>query len=703
MALISLFIASSFAQNTTFRPELFELSPFGGGTFYKDIDVGPEPHLTTGSVFGGRVTENLWQHFGLEQSVGYNSNQFRFDSPVPGVVVMNTPLDTHVLNANIDGLFYFTRRGSRIRPFLAGGAGGARFSPTQGAIDFFKNNSIKPINQVLRPETRGQYNYGGGVKLRVSNWLGARVDARSLMSRNPTFGMPTIPNGQAYIPNGNWMQGLEATAGLVFLPGGKGTTPLAHQLSVGNFTSDPAGALAGAPGITAANMAGLTAGNSGCSGGAIRVTAMATDSLGHDVVYHWTVNGQPTGGNVNTLIYTPTMPGLYRVELQIVDSVTKKPAMPIYATPATIYVRDCAPPHQLTVNPITSDPASAILGGPALNAANSTCSASATQLAAIATDPLGHALVYRWTVNGMPVGGNTNTLAYTPPQPGEYRVELQVTDTDSNAAMPITVAATVYARDCTPISITCSAAPANPIPLGQSVPLNATASGPQGTIAWTVSEGGVTNAAGPQTTFNSATVAFPVSPQVQTKTVNATATVTGGGQTASCTIPVRVTSIPPVVHYGDIVFAQASARVNNAAKRILIERLYPQLAGPYQGYTLLMVGHRDGSEPAARQMDRRRVLNTAAVLSANRDTCKDIELSRMRADWVGTANTEYKQTAAASSVTERTADRINPNDRRAQNRRVELWLIPPSASMPGVVREVHPLPAPEMTRLGCPR
>jgi outer membrane protein OmpA-like peptidoglycan-associated protein len=188
---------------------------------------------------------------------------------------------------------------------------------------------------------------------------------------------------------------------------------------------------------------------------------------------------------------------------------------------------------------------------------------------------------------------------------------------------------------------------------------------------------------------------------VQTKTVNATATVTGGGQTASCTIPVRVTSIPPVVHYGDIVFAQASARVNNAAKRILIERLYPQLAGPYQGYTLLMVGHRDGSEPAARQMDRRRVLNTAAVLSANRDTCKDIELSRMRADWVGTANTEYKQTAAASSVTERTADRINPNDRRAQNRRVELWLIPPSASMPGVVRDCNLKASAETEQCGC--
>ena len=704
----SFLITGAFAQNSTFRPELFELSPFGGGRTYLDIDSANEPHFTNGAVFGGRVTENPWQHLGFEQSVGYNRNQFRFDNPVPGVVVMNTPLNTRVLNANFDVLGYFTRRGSRVRPFVAAGIGGVRFSPTDDAITFFQNNSIKPTNQLLRQETRGQYNYGGGVKIRLNNWLGVRFDVRDYFSWNPTFGMSTVPNGQAYIANGDRLNALEATAGLVIIPGHGGGTSggkVEHLLMVGTPTSDTPGALVGVPGAVATNLAGLTADNSTCAGSPVRITAMATDTLGHDVVYHWTVNAQPASG-ANTLIYTPMMPGLYRVELQITDSFAKKPAAPVYAAPVTIFARDCTQQHSLTVNPIQSDPASALVGGGNLNPANSVCSATPVNLSATATDPLGHALAYRWTVNGQQVGGNTNTLAYTPPQPGQYRVELQVSDTDANPAPPVTVQAVIYARDCARPTITCSAAPAS-VTLGQTVPLRVTATvaaGNTALIAWSAPEGTFTNANGAQTTFNSTGVAFPAGGQVQTKTVTATATVTDDSrQTASCNTPIRVTSVPPSQHYGDILFGGISARVNNAAKRVLIERVYPLMtASP--GYTLVLVGHYDASENgAARELDRKRVLNTAAVLSANRDACKDLELSRMRADWVGLTNTEYKEAVSTGPVLEREADRVNTNDPRSKNRRVEIWLVPPGQPMPASVKTMRPLPAAEVQRLGCPK
>src|SRR6202035_4554469 len=103
-------------------------------------------------------------------------------------------------------------------------------------------------------------------------------------------------------------------------------------------------------------------------------------------------------------------------------------------------------------------------------------------------------------------------------------------------------------------------------------------------------------------------------------------------------------------------------------------------------------------------LDRRRVLNAAATLTAGpgssgKDTCTALEPSRITADWVGTATTEFKDTPCSVSFeaapAERAADRVNANDDRAKNRRVEIWLVPPGKSLPASVKEAHPLPLPE--------
>ena len=127
------------------------------------------------------------------------------------------------------------------------------------------------------------------------------------------------------------------------------------------------------------------------------------------------------------------------------------------------------------------------------------------------------------------------------------------------------------------------------------------------------------------------------------------------------------------------------------------------MTGAYQGYTLVLVGHIDRSEPAARQLDRQRALNSAAVISANRDICTGLETNRIRVDWVGTETSEYKEAVAAAPANERAADRVNPNDPRTRNRRVEMWLVPPGQAMPSVAKQARALPAQEMQRLACPK
>ncbi len=690
------------ASAQTFRANLFEISPFAGGTFYKDVKAGPGADLSAGPVFGGRVTENLWRHFGLEQSVGYNRNHFNFLTPIAGVVVMNQDLGTRVLNANLDGLYYFKDRGARVRPFLAAGIGGARFSPTGDAKNFFLQNSIKPTGQLLREETRGQYNYGGGVKIRFNDLIGMRFDARGLVSRNPTFGMSTINNGQAFIPNGSWLNALEATAGIVFNLGG-GMAPV--PMSVSSLTVEPASAIIGAPGVTGANLVGLNANNSICAGTPVHVSATVSNvPKGRMAVYHWTVNGMMVGGDSNMLTYTPAQPGVYQVALSVSET-GKKPPAAISPMTVAVYARDCTP-HQISMGPITSVPPGAIVNGTGVTTGN------AARLAATATDPLGHRLAYHWTVNGQPYNGDSNTITVTPSQAGQTQVGLQVTDTDQNAAMPASPApVVVYANDLPQVRAVCSATNGN-LTLGQSTSLSAAVTGAQGasTIRWTVSEGTLANGNTATPTFNSTGINFPASAQPQTKTITATANVTdAAGRMTSCTTNIRVTVTPMMVHYGDIVFGQGSARINNCAKRILIERVYPQLApgGAYQGFNVVLVGHIDPSESKIRDLDRKRVLDAAAVLSAGKDTCTALEPMRIQGDWVGTTATEYKETSCGvtfnASPTERAVDRINPNDARAKNRRVEVWLVPPGQAMPASVKEAHSMPLPELQRLACPR
>ena len=79
------FAPAASAQGTSsapFKEERFEVSPYAGGTFYHGVNAGLGTHLTAGPVFGVHLTENFWQHFGFEESVGYNRNQMQLLTPI---------------------------------------------------------------------------------------------------------------------------------------------------------------------------------------------------------------------------------------------------------------------------------------------------------------------------------------------------------------------------------------------------------------------------------------------------------------------------------------------------------------------------------------------------------------------------------------------------------------------------------------------
>ena len=124
------------------------------------------------------------------------------------------------------------------------------------------------------------------------------------------------------------------------------------------------------------------------------------------------------------------------------------------------------------------------------------------------------------------------------------------------------------------------------------------------------------------------------------------------------------------------MFPNRSSRVNNAAKRYLIEVLTPKLKADPDSKVIL-IGHRDMGETGRRTLDTQRVINTAAVLSAGKGICPALDLSRVQVKSDGTDQTDPPMPFADSSVKERTA-RVQPT-MRAQFQRVEVWFIPGGA------------------------
>ncbi len=247
--------------------------------------------------------------------------------------------------------------------------------------------------------------------------------------------------------------------------------------------------------------------------------------------------------------------------------------------------------------------------------------------------------------------------------------------------------------------------PQSPIAYGEKVTLNATAAADgncgNARVTYTASEGSISG-----NVYDSSTVQFdPRASQRQEKTITITATATDDrGKTASTTRTIVVTRTPTARRLDDIVFAKNNARVNNCAKRLLLEELTPMLRDD-PGSTVILVGHRDSEEKGA-SLDRMRVLNTAAVLSAGTGICPSLDLSRVKVRVVGTdqsSPTRPSLCGASTTIKERAGSAVLESDTRAQYRRVEIWFVPSGAAMPPEAAGAMNAPAPDIKKLRCPK
>jgi opacity protein-like surface antigen len=158
--------------------QVLELGMFAGASKLQDGVIGSDTissnataaskiRLTDGFQFGFRFGFNPYRFLGAEFGYAYNRTQLHLDGPP----VSEQGMAIH--QGFGDALFHFTKEGSRIRPFVAGGIQFSNFVPPGASVASGGG------------DTKFGVNYGGGVKVKLTeNWQ-IRLDIRQFESGKP--------------------------------------------------------------------------------------------------------------------------------------------------------------------------------------------------------------------------------------------------------------------------------------------------------------------------------------------------------------------------------------------------------------------------------------------------------------------------------------------------------------------------------------
>jgi opacity protein-like surface antigen len=147
------------------------LSNRGLGTDQSFRGSNDDVQLNNGFRFGFRFCFNQGDYFGHEVQYAYSRTQLQFNDQG------GTQYGMAIHQGGYNFLGYGTKEGGRVRPF---GTFGIQFS-----------NFVPPGSSATSGggDNKFGFNYGAGVKVKVSDRFGARFDVRQYVSGKP-FGFP---------------------------------------------------------------------------------------------------------------------------------------------------------------------------------------------------------------------------------------------------------------------------------------------------------------------------------------------------------------------------------------------------------------------------------------------------------------------------------------------------------------------------------
>jgi len=335
---------------------------------------------------------------------------------------------------------------------------------------------------------------------------------------------------------------------------------------------------------------------------------------------------------------------------------------------------------------------------------NQICQGAIASVGPEGTLPAG--AVTQWAINGAPFSqGQQLAFDSTGRDPGDYRINLKVTADGYNDASADTVVSVLgYVAP----SGTLTASPSE-IFLGDKATLSASftagrCGGALGPVSLSTTEG---YAGGNQ--FDSTGIQFaPPSTSEQRKTIAITARVSDekGSATAQANVVVKQRALTSATRLPDVLFAQGSDRVNNCGKRVLLEELR-NLEGNDPGGKVAFVGHAAEGEQASKDLDLRRALNAAAVISAGKEVCTAFPASQIFITTAGAADNgvafQPNFCGGSTALAERPGQDVAASDEMAKYRRVEVWFVPTGGAPPASGADAKDAVALNVSRLGCPR
>ena len=208
-------------------PGDLELNIFFGGSWHSSnaYEVGPPQSVTPiqqeftfsqGIRGGARLNVATSGHWGEEFIYSFETNDARFITVNPAAPELALGMQVHQFSVNT--VYYIDAdEDLTVRPFLTFGVGATMYRPTDEAKAIARD-PLRGNLGGIDTSTELAFNYGIGLKARISNRIGFRVDARGYVSRTPSFGFAresSDPNATVFPAGGAFHNGA-ATAGLIF-------------------------------------------------------------------------------------------------------------------------------------------------------------------------------------------------------------------------------------------------------------------------------------------------------------------------------------------------------------------------------------------------------------------------------------------------------------------------------------------------------
>jgi len=147
------------------QAQVFEGSLNGGVSKLQNSDLAAGYSLEDGWNLAFRITLNSWNHFGHEFGYGYNHSHLNLSGQDQGGMAIHQGF--------YNFLAYATPEGTRIRPFVAGGGHFSNFVPPGASAQYGQGSNKFGVN------------YGGGIKVRVSEKFLVRGDFRQYLTGKP--------------------------------------------------------------------------------------------------------------------------------------------------------------------------------------------------------------------------------------------------------------------------------------------------------------------------------------------------------------------------------------------------------------------------------------------------------------------------------------------------------------------------------------